>query len=230
MMYQPNRFLKLLSAIALFGAISMSAQSALLLDGGFEEDANSSPWGFTPTAGLTTNSPLFGNQSAILSSQGLNAGDFAVVFQTILLDGSDFAVGDEIALSGFAQIVSQLGSLDNMYIELAFRNSAEDEVLGGVGDVDFANSAVANLLFDTIEVQSLATSSLVIPEFVTSLNGDTATTKGIRIALAMRVDGGNDLTQATFDNIRLIKVSSPSILALLIIAAGFVVARKRILS
>lgn len=230
MQYQSSRFLKLVSAFALFGAISMSAQSALLLDGGFEAGANNSPWGFTPTAGLITNSPLFGNQSALLSNQGLNAGDFAVVFQTILLDGSDFAVGDEIALSGFAQIVSELGSLDNMYIELAFRNSAQEEVFGGVGDVDFANAAIANLLFDTIEVQSLATSSLVIPEFVTSNNGNTATTKGIRIALAMRVDGVNSLTQATFDNIRLTKVPSPSIFALLIIAAGFVAARKRVLS
>lgn len=227
---QNSRFLKLISALALFGALSISAQSALLPDGGFEEDANNTPWGFTPTAGLTTNSPLFGNQSAILSNQGLNGGDFAVVFQTILLDGSDFAVGDEIALSGFAQIVSQLGSLDSMYIELAFRNSAEEEVFGGIGDVDFANAVVANLLFDTIEVQSLATSSLIIPEFVTSNNGDTATTKGIRIALALRVDGRNDLTQATFDNIRLTKVSSPSIFALLVIAAGFVAARKRVFS
>lgn len=127
-------------------------------------------------------------------------------------------------------IVSQLGSLDNMDIEVAFRNSATEEVLGGIGDVDFANSALANLLFDTIGVKSLATSSLVIPEFITSVNGDTATTKGIRIALAMRVDGGNNLTQATFNNIRLTKVSSPSIFVLLVIAAGFVAARKRILS
>lgn len=230
MQYQFNRFLKIISAFAIFSALSMSAHSALLLDGGFEADANNSPWGFTPNAGLTTDSPLFGDQSAILSNEGLNAGAFAVVFQTILLDGSDFVVGDEIALSGVAQIVSQLGSLDNMFIQLAFRNSAADEVLGGIGDVDFTNSVQANLLFNTLEVQSLATSSLIIPEFTTSGNGDTATTKGIRIALALQVGGNNDLTQATFDNIRLTKVSSPSIFALLIIAAGFVAARKRVLS
>lgn len=129
MQYQANRLLKLISAVALFRALSLSTQAALLLDGGCEEDANSTPWRFNMNAGLTNNSPFSGNQSAFLSNNGLRGGAFVVAFETVLLDGSDFEVGDEIVLSGLAQIVSQLGSLDNMYIEMAFRNSAAPEVL-----------------------------------------------------------------------------------------------------
>jgi len=229
MLNQSNRLLKLITAITLFGAFSLSTQAAFLLDGGFEENANDSPWTFTPNAELTGNAAISGNQSAFLSNEGLSPDSFAVAFQTILLDGSDLSVGDEIFLTGLAQIVSQLGSLDRMYIELAFRNSEVEEILGEVGDVDFVNAVSADALFDTILVQTLTTSSIVIPELVTSGNGDTLATKGIRIAVAIFTASGNDLTQANFDNLKLQRVPTPSIFALLLIAVGFVATRKRVL-
>lgn len=223
---QYKRFLKLLT-IPLLAVFTLSAQAALLLDGGFEETSDSSPWTFTPNAGITSDSPISGNQSAILSNNGVTQGGFIVGFQTILLDGSDYVVGDEIFLTGLAQLLSVQGPFDRVYIELALRNSAEPEILGNVGDVDFLNAVSADALFDTNLVQTLTTSSLVITESIMSLNGETAATQGIRIAIAIAITDGNQLTEAMFDNIMLQKVSAPSILSLLVIAMFFTAVRKR---
>ena len=225
MLTQYKRFLKLLT-IPLFAVLTLSAQAALLLDGGFEEPG-SSPWTFTSNAQVTSISPISGSQSALLSNNGLTQGAFVVGFQTILLNDSDYAVGDEIFLSGLTQLLSVQGPLDRVYIELALRNSADPEGSGSVGDVDFLNSVSADALFDTPLVQTLTTSSLVITEFVTSLNGETATTQGIRIAIAIAVNNGNQLTAALFDDIKLQKVSAPGLFSLLIIAMLFTALRKR---
>jgi hypothetical protein len=222
---QYNRFLKLLT-IPLFAVLTLSAQAALLLDGGFEEPGLS-PWTFTSNAQVTSISPISGSQSALLSNNGLTQGAFVVGFQTILLNDSDYAVGDEIFLSGLTQLLSVQGPLDRVYIELALRNNADPEASGSVGDVDFLNSVSADALFDTPLVQTLTTSSLVITEFVTSLNGETATTQGIRIAIAIAVNNGNQLTAALFDDIKLQKVSAPGFFSLLIIAMLFTALRKR---
>jgi hypothetical protein len=126
-----------------------------------------------------------------LSNNGLTQGAFVVGSQTILLDDSDYAVGNKIFLSGLTQLLSLKGPLDRVYIEIPLRNSAVPAASGTVGDVDFLNSVSADALFDSPLVQTITTSSLIITEFVTSLNGETATTPGIRIAIDVAVNNGN---------------------------------------
>ena len=217
MSYQIQRFSKLL--VLLFCTFfTLSAQSSLLLDGNFEENAINTPWSFTPTATLTTTSPISGSQSLLLSNANVADNGFIVAFQTIALDGSDFVVGDEIFLSGLAQLISSQTPLGRIFMEIAFRDDTNDAVKN-VNGIDFANAVFTEVIFSSTGSELFSTPSIVIPEMLTFDDGTTITTaatRGIRIALAMGpVNGIDGLTEVLFDEVRLQKVPEPSTIALL---------------
>lgn len=221
-----NRFVRSAAAISLLTICSLSANAGLLLDGGFEEPNGNSPWAFTTGAGLSSNSPISGSQSAFLSNASVAVGSFAVGFQNISLAQSDLAVGDEIFLSALASALSTQGPFDRVYIELALRTSDAPEIPGQVGDVDFANSVSADVVFNSNTVQSLVTDSLVISDLITPNNGIEGSVRAIRVAIALFNSGNNSLTEVNIDDIQLTKVSSPSVLALMVITLAFFASRK----
>jgi hypothetical protein len=121
--------------------------------------------------------------------------DYAVAFQTIALDGTNFVVGDEIFLSDLAQLISSQSPLDGIYMEIAFRNGGTDDVVRAVGDIDFANSVFTEVIFSTTGNELFSNPTIVIPDFITSLNG---TTTGIGIALSIgSIDTNNAFTDSS---------------------------------
>ena len=192
------------------------ANSALLLDGDFEQGPQSTPWTFTPTASLSTDLPLLGSQSLILSNTGFPLGGYIVAFQTVALDGNDFFVGDRIFMSALAQLFSPARPVGRVFMEIAFRNGGTADVVGQIGDIDFGNSVFTELVFGLSNQGMFSTPSVVIPDQITSINGITAATTGIRVAFAIGpVVLGDALTEVKFDKARLQKVSEPSAIVLL---------------
>lgn len=209
--------LKFISTMV-FAMTTLSANSALLLNGDFEA-SDLGGWSATPTANVTGTNAINGNQSMLLDSTGVGTGGFIVAFQTIALNGTNFLVGDEIYLSGLTKFLSTQGNLGRVFVEVAFRNGGTEDVLGEVGDIDFSGSVFTELFaFDGL-TQMFTSPSIIIPDIITSLNGVTAQTTGIRIALAIgAIEDGDETTQVLFDDITLNKVtqvSSPNMIAAL---------------
>lgn len=217
----------LLSVSALF------AHAAPLLNGDFESSNTNEGWTYTPvTASVSNLTPISGSQSLLLDNTLMGVGSFAVAFQTIALDGSDFLVGDTIFLSGLSQFLSTQGNQSRVFVELAFRNGGTDDVVGQIGDIDFAGSVFAELSVQNGTVQMFSTANIVIPDIITSLNGVTAQTTGIRIGLALgALQAGDDLTQVLIDDVRLQKValaSTPSIILLVGLFLSLMLTRAKI--
>ncbi|WP_169726044.1 PEP-CTERM sorting domain-containing protein [Aestuariibacter salexigens] len=216
-MYKLNRMLSIYGVLCACVLVVGQAQAALLLNGDFE-DLDTSMWQRTPTASIG-GPAILGSASGQLTSEFLNIGDYAVLFQTVALDGSDFSPGDLIQLKVLAQFLDRQNTYARSFIELAFRNG-NSGVWGGITDVDFS-SAVRVELTESITLQELLTSVVEIPEFITSDAFGLSATTGIRIALAMGpILQTGELTRVAFDNVELTRVPEPSVLMMLLV--GFI--------
>jgi hypothetical protein len=188
---------------------------AILLDGGFEQPANLTDWQFCGGASLDATSPISGSQSLLLSGGDQSCGGFSVGFQFLAIDGSAYSVGDEIYLQGLIEYLTD--GLNPAFIEIAFSKGLD------LLDVDFDN-AVRTGDISVPGSYQVATSRVFIPDEVL---GESAAY--IRIAAALRTDSNqNSFNTALFDDLKLVTVPEPSIIALFGLGlAGLSFARRK---
>ncbi len=201
--------------------ISFSSHSAMLLNGDFEDGLNN--WeAFGNISVETMPNTLVNGTQALKMFGNFNANlPFTVASQYIAVDGINFNVGEKILLEGLIGhlAIDPLSGPNTAYIEIAF---AFDDV--SINSVDFSNAVTSEFLDSTFATDTffeVSTPSISIPELVFG-----QATAFIRVAAAVSQPDGASLGAAWFDDIELKKVSSPNVVAVILLACFAVALRK----
>lgn len=193
--------------------ISFSSNSAVLLNGDFEDGLNN--WETFGNVSVESMPATLVNGTQALKMFGsFNPNlPFTVTSQYIAVDGTDYSVGDEIFLQGLIGHLSSdpLAGPNTAYIEIAF---AFDDI--SINSVDFSNAVTSEFFDSTFATDTffeVSTPSISIPDLVLG-----QATAFIRVATAVFQPDGTSTGSAWFDDIELNKVSSPNTLAVTLLA------------
>jgi hypothetical protein len=214
------------AALLCVGTIPLTSQAAVVVDPSFEiaQDDVTNPWArfgnaFIGDAGSPSRSGN-PNSSAKLFGNFSGGQNFTGVFQDVAVDGTDFSVGDQIQLSGFAQNLSTdplpPSSTNEAFIEITWFDP------GGLGEFGFGSNVSQIVTGGSAQDVWISLNS---PTAIIPVEADFIRVKAVYIQQAGSFDGG----AVFFYDLSLTAIPEPSSIAFLALGsiACFTGSRRR---